>query len=91
MIISGCRGTAGVIPGGTKDNYSHTRSHVDYADNISETKRLMLNDAQTSGGLLISLTSEKGQRLVEQLRKDKVEAVVVGRVEADSDKKIKIV
>jgi len=82
---------AGVIPGGTQDNYSYTLPHVAYPENISQTKRLMLNDAQTSGGLLIALSSDKARKLIEKLREEKIAAVAIGRVETDSDKKIKII
>ena len=82
--------TAGVIPGGTRDNYNYTFPHVAYPENISQTKRLMLNDAQTSGGLLIALAPDKARKLIEKLREEEIGAVAIGRVEADSDKKIKI-
>ncbi|MFZ5980152.1 MAG: selenide, water dikinase SelD [Candidatus Zixiibacteriota bacterium] len=82
--------TAGVIPGGSKDNYNHTRPHVFYSDHISQTKRLMLNDAQTSGGLLIALTPEKASKLVGKLRAEKIDAVIIGRVVPGADYKIMI-
>ncbi len=55
---------AGCIPGGTKDNLDYTNPNVKYDMNISEVKKLMLNDAQTSGGLLISVSKKKSQKLL---------------------------
>jgi selenide, water dikinase len=42
-----------VVPGGTKRNLASVRPHSDFAD-LPETERLILADAQTSGGLLIA-------------------------------------
>ncbi|WP_456407496.1 selenide, water dikinase SelD, partial [Caldithrix abyssi] len=43
----------GIVPGGTRDNLQFTAPFVDYG-NLSDNERLLLNDAQTSGGLLVS-------------------------------------
>jgi len=50
--------TAGVIPGGTQSNYDYTEQYVAYDDRVSTTQRLILNDAQTSGGLLVAVRQE---------------------------------
>jgi selenophosphate synthase len=42
-----------VVPGGTKRNLAYVRSHTDFGD-LPEPERLILADAQTSGGLLIA-------------------------------------
>ena len=42
-----------VVPGGTKRNLASVRPHTDFAD-LPEPERLILADAQTSGGLLIA-------------------------------------
>jgi selenide,water dikinase len=42
-----------VVPGGTKRNLASVRPHTDFAD-LPEPERLILSDAQTSGGLLIA-------------------------------------
>ena len=42
-----------VVPGGTKRNLAHVRPHTDFGD-LPEPERLILADAQTSGGLLIA-------------------------------------
>jgi selenide, water dikinase len=46
-----------VVPGGTKRNLAHVRAHTSFGD-LSEPERLILADAQTSGGLLIAAGSE---------------------------------
>jgi selenide,water dikinase len=42
-----------VVPSGTKRNLAHVRPHTDFGD-LPEPERLVLADAQTSGGLLIA-------------------------------------
>jgi cysteine desulfurase len=82
-FLAGARELAasGIIPGGTRDNYAYTSAHVRYNEKLSETHRLLLNDAQTSGGLLISLPENKVGILLDALTEKGIpEAVVVGRV-----------
>jgi selenide,water dikinase len=42
-----------VVPGGTKRNLAHVRPHTDFGD-LPDPERLILADAQTSGGLLVA-------------------------------------
>ena len=51
-----------VVPGGTKRNLAHVRPATDFGE-LSEPERLVLADAQTSGGLLIA---GKHERAIEQ-------------------------
>ena len=46
---------AGAVPGGTLENLAHVSPHVDFAPGLSNVDRLLLADAQTSGGLLIAV------------------------------------
>jgi len=59
---------AGAIPGGTLNNLAHVQEHVVFARGVSQAARLMLADAQTSGGLLISLPATKADELLRLLR-----------------------
>ena len=82
-FLAGARELAasGIIPGGTRDNYAYTSPYIRYNEKLSETHRLLLNDAQTSGGLLISLPEDKAGILLDALREKGInEAVVVGRI-----------
>ena len=83
---------AGNIPGGTKDNFAYTMPSVIYDENISEIKKLMLNDAQTSGGLLISVPESKTQQLHNLLAEKKVSSFfTIGKVISPDKFKIKII
>nr|MBN2277829.1 selenide, water dikinase SelD [candidate division Zixibacteria bacterium] len=82
---------AGIIPGGTRDNLAYTLTATEYAPGISDTKRLILNDAQTSGGLLIAIPDERADRLLNMLHKNGVEsATIIGRVHESSHIRIMV-
>lgn len=73
--------SSGVIPGGTKDNYEHTLRDVKYSNEISELRRFIINDAQTSGGLLISVPEVKQNQMMNVLTNKRVmKAVIIGKV-----------
>ncbi len=54
------------VPGGTANNKAHYGQFVRWSDDISEADRIILFDAQTSGGLLVSLPQEQGEQAVEE-------------------------
>jgi cysteine desulfurase len=73
--------TSGIVPGGTHDNLSYTAPFVSYDEKISATRRFILNDAQTSGGLLVALPEDRSEPFLHLLREKGIkEAAVIGRV-----------
>jgi selenide,water dikinase len=74
----------GMVPGGTRRNREFASCRVDVAGAIPDTRMDILYDAQTSGGLLISVEGEKVQALLERLHSKGVrKATVVGEVHED--------
>ncbi|MDY6876756.1 MAG: selenide, water dikinase SelD [Chloroflexota bacterium] len=70
---------AGIVPGGTRDNLAFVEPHVDWDDGISEVQKLILADAQTSGGLLIAVPQEWLDTLLAALAAhDVIEAAHIG-------------
>ncbi len=59
---------AGLVPLGTKNNYAFIQDKADFASGLNEAQRLVLCDAQTSGGLLLALPSAKTDALLSRLR-----------------------
>jgi selenide, water dikinase len=59
---------AGHIAGGTRRNHQDAQNMVSWAADISLTEQLLLCDAQTSGGLLISVPAAQADALVDALR-----------------------
>ena len=53
----------GFVPGGTQRNMDYVSSHVNFSKTLSKEQQYLLADAQTSGGLLISVAKEKVQDL----------------------------
>ena len=62
----------GIYPGGTRKNLEFYGRHVDWAADLDEADRLMLADAQTSGGLLISVPRERTEDLKKGLESRRV-------------------
>jgi selenide,water dikinase len=58
---------AGVAPKGSRTNLETSRPRVDAAEGVSETDLLLLADAQTSGGLLLSVRESEAAALVATL------------------------
>ena len=71
----------GLIPGGTHSNRQFFSCRVDMNPNLPQPFMDLLYDPQTSGGLLISVPSEKAEGLVTALREDGVvDASLIGEV-----------
>jgi selenide,water dikinase len=73
----------GICPGGTKKNLEFIAQAVEFAPEIAAETKLILADAQTSGGLLISVSPDKGRQLVSELIAAGVPAQVVGEMTKD--------
>jgi selenide,water dikinase len=57
-----------VIPGGTRRNLASVEAFMDWSERLDETQRLVLADAQTSGGLLIAVEPSSADALLADLR-----------------------
>jgi len=80
---------ANVIPGGTQNNLEYISPHVQWDEGISEIDKVLLCDAQTSGGLLIALPENEAKQLEKELRQGGIgEAVIIGRFRKDRAGKI---
>ncbi len=71
----------GAIPGGTKRNAESLGDAVSFAAAVDPVTRLLLADAQTSGGLLLAVAPERGPTLVAALERERTPAAaVIGRI-----------
>lgn len=69
------------IPGGTRRNVASLAGAVTFAAGIAEVDRILLADAQTSGGLLIAVAADRLDALVGALEREATPAAaVIGRV-----------
>jgi selenide,water dikinase len=85
----------GVAPGGTRRNLEHANRGVTWDRAVDEQSKLLLCDAQTSGGLLISVPEQRLDRLLYGLKSRGVEtADVVAEVHpegAPGDRRLNVV
>jgi len=70
----------GLIPGGTQRNYQSVEAWVRWDPSLAELDRLILSDAQTSGGLLIAVAPDRASQLVGALLARGVQASSIGEV-----------
>jgi selenium donor protein len=56
-----------VIPGGTRRNLASVESFMDWSERLDEVQRLVLADAQTSGGLLMAVERSAASALLDDL------------------------
>jgi cysteine desulfurase NifS/selenium donor protein len=83
---------ADVVPGGTLDNLEHVSPFVDWAPGLGRVDRLLLADAQTSGGLLIAVPPERTAALLAALRARGVaESRRIGRFTSKAGGRIRVV
>jgi len=68
-LIEGARALAerGTIPGGSRRNLAAVEPMMRWAASLSEVDRLILADAQTSGGLMIAVAPDRADALVARL------------------------
>lgn len=70
-----------LFPGGSVKNYEFVKSKVEFAGDINSERQMLLCDAQTSGGLLISVPKERSETLLDILIKKGVDsASMIGEV-----------
>ncbi len=68
-----------IIPGGSKNNLNFYQKNIFFDPEISNFKKLILADAQTSGGLLISCPKSESKKLINSLNKiSKYKSVIIG-------------
>jgi len=59
---------ANIVPGGTVNNLNHFARHVKWDNSIAEVTRIILSDAQTSGGLLCTVPPGEKDSIIAELK-----------------------
>jgi selenium donor protein len=70
----------GMIPGGTRANQKSYDPFVEWSSDVSLTDRVLMNDAQTSGGLLMFVPQVRKNKLIAALQKEHILAAHIGDV-----------
>jgi len=81
----------GMVPGGTNRNREYYDPWITWEPYISEDYRIILSDAQTSGGLLFSIPESGAGSLLADLKKHGViHASIIGNIISESTSRIVI-
>ena len=81
----------GIAPGGTHRNLQSVAQSAIWHPDLSEKEQLFLCDAQTSGGLLISVAKEKESDLISALQAHSVLASTkIGKITEGTNNKISV-
>jgi selenide,water dikinase len=71
----------GEVPGGTRANLEHAVGFTAFDTAIVADERLLLADAQTSGGLLAAVSADAAGPLLERLREGgDTSSAIIGRI-----------
>jgi len=80
----------GAVPGGSRRNQEYIEPITRWNDSLTDAEKILLCDAQTSGGLLISVDPEDGPSLVRGLVAEGHAAARIGRLEARGPGEIEV-
>lgn len=70
---------ANVFPGGTRNNMKFVENMMEWEPHLSDGIKIILADAQTSGGLLVALPAAEGKMLLDDLHQHGLpEAACIG-------------
>jgi selenium donor protein len=71
----------GIVPGGTRRNLKFVKDKVQFSEHLTDIDKLLLADAQTSGGLLISLSAGKAEKYISKFNElSEIKATIIGEV-----------
>ena len=79
LFLDGAKELAisGVMPGGTKRNLKSVEKVISFSDRLSEIEQLLSADAQTSGGLLISMPMKDAKSYVKKVNN---QTAIIGQI-----------
>jgi selenium donor protein len=71
----------GIVPSGTRANLAFVEGQVEFEDDVDSVDRTVLSDAQTSGGLLVAVSSAMAESALNSLHAaGVVESSIVGSI-----------
>jgi len=73
---------SGIIAGGTRRNLEYVSDFISFDSSLSEFDQLLAADAQTSGGLLVSMPINEAEKFVNEFGSP---AKIIGLVKEESD------
>ena len=76
----------GMSPGGAKSNLAYVEGKVFYDKNMTENEKLLINDPQTSGGLLMFMKEEEKNKMIKLCEEQKLECFEIGKISGKNEK-----
>jgi selenide,water dikinase len=78
-----------IIPGGTLNNLAYLEKSINWSPEIGEIMKVILSDAQTSGGLMFTAAPYLEEEILAKLHESGIQnAVVIGRFTNKSENPI---
>ncbi|MFN2396444.1 MAG: selenide, water dikinase SelD [Bacteroidales bacterium] len=82
---------AGTVPGGTRNNMEYVNANVHWPKELPEYLKILLCDAQTSGGLMVALPKDQAAAYCQKLRETgSLSAAIIGRFTEKGEKRISV-
>ena len=81
----------GIIPAGSYNNQQFVQKYVEFEKNLTFEEEMILFDAQTSGGLLISLSPKNADEYLKRADVEGVFAKAIGVVKQKGDNILRVV
>jgi selenide,water dikinase len=82
--------TQGMLTSGDKTNREYVGEDVEIADSVDENLVKLLFDPQTAGGMLISVSKEKADSLLSELKKNYPRSSIIGQVQPSSGRALTV-
>ena len=82
--------TAGIIPAGSKNNLKWVNDDIIFDAQLSDVDKILLADAQTSGGLLIAVNPNEADELLSELLNKGLKASLIGKFSDANPGKIRV-
>ena len=70
----------GMTPGGAKSNLAYVEGKVDYDKKMTENEKLLINDPQTSGGLLMFMGEEEKNKMLKLCKEKNMDCFEIGKI-----------
>lgn len=81
----------GCVPGGSRKNLELAEAFTDFTKPVTDEMKILLADAQTSGGLLLAVRPEHFEQAQDLLRAEKAQIVaLIGELRDPSEKSITV-
>lgn len=92
-ILSGATAlaAAGMLTSGDKSNREYVSNDVEIDDGVSKELRHLLFDPQTAGGMLMAISADRGEELLNALKQDYPRAALIGRVIQADGRSVRVI